>query len=165
MRSFWCWLPYPAAVVFTPRLPLHAITHHPSRRLIPHRHNRRGGRMCDHLAHPRKQRRTPPQLRTRLTRHLHNLKPRRRTLRAVNARPAGLALNIERFPTDLAISLHPHGLSLPIVAPLDPTSEGENFGGQVGALSSQKNHGVHKNVFARVVGGAADELLKSGGAP
>jgi hypothetical protein len=123
--------------------------------------------MCDHLAHPRKQRRTPPQLRTRLTRHLHNLKPRRRTLRAVNARSTRLTLNIERFPTDLAISLHPHGLSLPIVAPLDPTSEGENFGLGGGSALCQvkKNQGVHKNVFARVVGGAADELLKSGGAP
>lgn len=30
LRSFWCWLPYPAAVVFTPRLPAHAITQ-PSR--------------------------------------------------------------------------------------------------------------------------------------
>jgi hypothetical protein len=104
--------------VFTPRLPLHAITHHPSRRLIPHRHHRRDGHTLVDLDQPRKQRRTPTQLHTRLTRHLHNLKPRRRTLRAVDARPASLTLNIERLPTYLATSLRLHSLSLSIVAPL-----------------------------------------------
>jgi hypothetical protein len=61
---------------------------------------------------------TPTQLRPRLTRHLHNLKPRRRTLRAVDARPTSLTLNIERLPTYLATSLRLHSLSLSIVAPV-----------------------------------------------
>jgi hypothetical protein len=101
----------------------------PSRRLIPHRHNRRDGHTLVDLDHPRKQRRTPTQLRTRLTRHLHNLKTRRRTLRAIDARPTRVTLNIERLPTDLAISLRLHALSLLIVAPPVPTSGRENFWG------------------------------------
>jgi hypothetical protein len=124
--------------VFTPRLPLHAITHRPLRRLI---HLADEGHTLVDLGQPRKQRRTPTQLHTRLMWHLHNLKPRRRTLEAVFSRPTHLTLNLERLPTQRAISLHHQGLSLPIVAPLDRTPGREDYWGAGHKSSISKNSG------------------------
>jgi hypothetical protein len=55
-----------------------------------------------------------PHLQPVLTRHLHQLKPRRLTTEAIDALPATLTLKLERLATQPATSLREHELSLPI---------------------------------------------------
>ena len=95
--------------------------------------------MCDHLAQPRTHWRPPPQLRP--IRQLHNLEPRRRTLRTVFARPTSLTLDFERFPAQCAISLHQHELSLPNSCTVDPLRGEREIGGQVPGFRAQEKTG------------------------
>jgi hypothetical protein len=61
-----------------------------------------------------KETRPPPQLRTSLMRHLHNLPTRRLTDKAVFALPAAFTLNLEHFAAKRARTLRLHGSSLAI---------------------------------------------------
>jgi hypothetical protein len=74
------------------------------------RQNDLGGELC----RVGKETRPPPQLRTSLMRHLHNLPTRRLTDKAVFALPAAFTLNLEHFAAKRARTLRLHGSSLAI---------------------------------------------------